>query len=354
MADRQDPIEVVLHDARSLPGRMEAWRTSPAWETQRWLSYDPAWTLALQSGLRQEPFGLEALSDGQTVGILPLMLVRSRLFGRFLVSMPYLNYGGVQATENEAAAALIDRAVRLANEFDVRHLELRHQREWTHPALTETRTDKVHMRRELPKSSETLWSELSPKVRNLVRKSQQQSLRVAWGGSELVADFFDVFSHNMRDLGTPTFGRELFNSILSCFDQQAELCVVYADRTAVAGALLLHGCGVTEVPSASSLRKHHATNANMLMYWHLLCRAIERAQTVFDFGRSSLESGTFRFKKQWGAQPFPAVWQYYVRHGHPGAMRPESRKFRTLVRLWQRMPLGLSRWLGPKIVRGIP
>jgi len=354
MTMQQDAIEIVLHDAGALASRFQDWHNCAGWPPQPLLSYDPAWLQVLRQGLRQVPYCLEAIKERQTAGILPLMFVQSKLFGRFLVSMPYLNYGGVQTLDSDVAGVLIDHAVRLADQLNVRHLELRHECQWNHPALKHSRTSKVHMRRELPDHADKLWSQLSSKVRNLVRKGEQYDLRVAWGAGELLSDFFDVFSHNMRDLGTPTFGRELFASILEHFPQQAELCVVYSDGRPVAGALLLHGAGATEVPSASSLREYHATNANMLMYWNLLCRAIERGQTTFDFGRSSLDSGTYRFKKQWGAEPHPAVWQYYVRQGDFNAMRPESGKFRLLVKLWQRMPLGLSRWLGPKIVRGIP
>jgi hypothetical protein len=118
--------------------------------------------------------------------------------------------------------------------------------------------------------------------------------------------------------------------------------------------LLLHGSGITEVPSASSLREFNATCANMLLYWHLLVRAVERGQRVFDFGRSTLESNTYRFKKQWGAEPHPAIWQYYVRAGSAGDLRPENPKYERWIRIWQRLPVRLTKWIGPRIARGIP
>src|SRR5205807_6310752 len=120
--------------------------------------------------------------------------------------------------------------------------------------------------------------------------------------------FIQVFSRNMRDLGTPVFGRSLFANVLNQFPGQAEICIVRAGSLPVAGALVMHGSGVTEVPSAGSLRAYHSTCANMLLYWHLLQRAVERGQTLFDFGRCTRESPTYRFKKQWGAEPEPAVW----------------------------------------------
>jgi len=125
-------------------------------------------------------------------------------------------------------------------------------------------------------------------------------------------------------------------------------------KRGVAGALLLHGWGVTEVPTASALKEYNASNVNMLMYHRLLCRAVERGQRVFDFGRSTTEGSTFKFKKQWGAAPHPAAWQYCVLEGEVSEMRPDNPRYQRAIRLWQKLPVALTRRVGPFIVRGIP
>jgi FemAB-related protein (PEP-CTERM system-associated) len=304
--------------------------------------------------LGHDAYCLEARAGTETCGFLPLAYVHSLLFGRFLVSLPYLNYGGVVAESEYTARPLIERAVALADQLDVRYLELRSERTTVHPALSERPGYKANMRLELPRTPGVLWDRLSAKVRNQVRKGQKNGLAVVWGQEELLDAFYAVFSHNMRDLGTPVYGRSLFALALRHFPDRAEICVVQAEGQPVAAALLLHGWGVTEVPSASSLRAFNHTNANMLMYWHLLERAVERGQSVFDFGRSSPDSNTFRFKKQWGAIPFPTEWQYYVRSGTADDLRADNPNYQRMVSLWKRLPLWLSRFLGPRIVRGIP
>jgi FemAB-related protein (PEP-CTERM system-associated) len=158
----------------------------------------------------------------------------------------------------------------------------------------------------------------------------------------------------MRDLGTPVYSRALFRSALRTFPGDAELCVVRADGQPAAAALLLHGRGVTEVPSASCLRAYNQVCANMFMYWQLLDRAVSRGQQVFDFGRCTRDGGTFRFKKQWGARPEPATWQYYARQGQPSDVRPENPRYQRLIRIWQKLPVSVTRMIGPAIVRGIP
>jgi FemAB-related protein (PEP-CTERM system-associated) len=318
------------------------------------LSLHPGWSVVLAQGLKHSTYCLEAQQDGRTVGVLVLAHMQSVLFGRFLVSLPYLNYGGVQADDEQAARELIDRAVVLADQLKVRYLELRHESATPHAALPHKVSTKVNMRLPLPGTPEDLWKKLDGKVRNQVRKAQRHELKVAWGGEELLSDFYQVFSQNMRDLGTPVYSRNLFRSVLRQFPERAELCVVQGGSLPIAAALLLHGWGVTEVPSASSLRSHNHTCCNMLLYWHLLERAIGRKQSSFDFGRCSLEGGTYPFKKQWGAVPSPTGWQFYLRHGGLGEMNPHNPRFRRYVRWWQRLPVSVTRLLGPPIVRGIP
>jgi serine/alanine adding enzyme len=177
---------------------------------------------------------------------------------------------------------------------------------------------------------------------------------VAWGGEELLPPFYAVLSHNMRDLGTPVYGLKLFRAILQTFPGDAELCVVRSADTPVSAALLLHGPGVTEVPTASSLREYNSTCANMVMYRQLIERAVTRRQRTFDFGRSTADGPTFKFKKQWGAAAHPATWQYHLRAGDVGEMRPDNPRYQAMIRVWQRLPVRLTRYLGPVIVRGIP
>ena len=287
--------------------------------------------------------------------MLPLAFVESRLFGRFLVSLPYLNSSGIVAESPDVATALVDRAIEFAERLDVRYLELRHEQPVDHPQLVEAVTDKVHMRLALPDSTDALWSSFKSKLRSQVRKPlNNESLTVHWGGQELLDEFYSVFTVNMRDLGTPPFSRRLFASILDEFPGDAEICCIRLDGQSIASGLLIHGPDVTEVPSASSLRRFNSTSANMLLYWHLLSRSVKRGQSVFDFGRSSQDSGTHRFKAQWGARESPAVWQHYVRHGAATDMRPNSGKYDLMIRAWQKLPVWITRLTGPSIVRGIP
>ncbi len=314
-----------------------------------------AWSRSLERGLGHRQIRLTAKDDeGRSIGQLPLSLVQSSLFGKFLVSQPYLNTGGVWTDDPSIAHGMVDRAIELADQYDVKHLELRHEIRVPHPKLTLERTDKVHMRLRIPSSPEPMLSSFKSKLRSQLKKASQNQFEFSWGRESLLDEFYRVFAINMRDLGTPVYSKGLFASILQEFGSSSELCVVRLGKKAVAVALLVHHLEFTEVPSASSLRKFNSTGANMWMYWQLLQRAIDRGSKVFDFGRSSLDSGTYKFKEQWGALPSPACWQYYIRSGSPADMRPDSPKKQRLIEVWQRLPVWMTRLIGPSIVRGIP
>lgn len=324
-----------------------------------------AWWEAIARGLRYETMVCLVADEHKSAKVcLPLMLVQSRLFGRFLVSLPYLNSAGVlvcnkDCTDSNLVSPLIDRAVALADELDVKHLELRHETRFDHPAFNYERTDKVHMRLALPSSAEQLMASFKSKLRSQVKKASENPFEVRFGGKELLDDFYNIFAHNMRDLGTPVYSKDLFRQTLRSFANsgavsQAELCVVRLNNRPASGALLVHHAGRTEVPSASALRELNPTNVNMWMYWQLLQRAIEMGSSEFDFGRSSIGAGTYKFKEQWGARPSPAVWQYYVRKGDPADMRPDSQGKQRLIKVWQKLPVWLTKIIGPPVVRGIP
>lgn len=355
-------IQVIENPEAAVYQQIATWLSQQPTDSAACGEHDPRWLSVLSQALGHRPIALIARgsgADSPITGYLPLGLVSTRLFGRFLVSLPYLNRAGVIASNPDVAAALIQAAVEFAEKKDVQYLELRHSDPITNESLGFSRDEKVRMVLELPPDNEVLFKNIGPKVRNLVRKGDKHDLAIAWSdpkSSDVLDAFYDVFAVNMRDLGTPVYPKRLFREIIEQFDGEAELCAVTFENQPIAGALLVHDDHrkMTQVPSASSLREFNHTSANMWMYHHLLLRTMDRGSTHFDFGRSSEGSGTYRFKKQWGALPQPTVWQYHVRKGDIGAMRPDSPKNQRRVAMWQKLPVWLTRLVGPRIVRGIP
>jgi len=296
-----------------------------------------------------------AVQDQKVLGGIPLVHMQSPLFGNFLGSMPYFNYGGVLVNEECVAGPILERTIALAQELKANHLELRHIE--NHYAQLPVKTGKVSMWLALPPTSDELMKSFKPKLRSQVRKGEKNGLGVKVGGVELLDDFYTVFARNMRDLGTPVYGKIFFQLILEAFSKTARVVIV-TDPTSscpIAGGFLLGYRDRLEIPWASSLREYNHLQSNMFLYWNCLQYACEQGYRVFDFGRSSAESSTYKFKAQWGAQPVQHHWHYWL----PGnqnmpELNPQNAKFQLAIALWQRLPLSVTRLLGPHIAKHLP
>jgi FemAB-related protein (PEP-CTERM system-associated) len=286
-------------------------------------------------------------------GVLPLVIMRSRLFGRFVVSLPYLNAGGLLAETEHASRALVDAAVTVARESDARYLELRHTARFC-PNLLE-RQHKVAMALTLKGSAEEQWNAIDRKLRNQVRKAEKSELTAAQGGADLIEPFYEVFARNMRDLGTPVFPLRLFQEVLSTFGDTTTVFCVNRGSQPLAGAVMHRRGDWTEVIWASALREFNPLCPNVLLYWHMLRTAIGQACRTFEFGRCTPGEGTFHFKRQWGAEPSPLVWEYWTSTGAIDFdASPRNPKYAKAVAAWRRLPLSVTTALGPRIVRSIP
>jgi FemAB-related protein (PEP-CTERM system-associated) len=333
----------------------------PAAELDRFAHAHPAatgyhltgWLGVIERAFGHETKYLAATSSNGIEGVLPLVFFSSRLFGRFAVSMPFLNYGGVVADDPAVRHALVERAVEETRSRGGSHLELRHSAQMC-PDLAPKR-HKVAMRLPLAPDPERQWEALDRKVRNQVRKGEKSQLSVTHGGAEMVDDFYTVFAHNMRDLGTPVYAKAFFAEVMRAFAGTARIFVVHHEGTPVAASLVFWHRSMIEVPWASALRASNPLSANVLLYWHMLKFSIERGFAVFDFGRSTPDAGTFHFKRQWGALPLELVWEYWNASGAPPAsLNPDNPKFDLAIRIWRRLPVSVATAIGPHVIRHIP
>ena len=313
-----------------------------------------AWRGVVEKACGHRTYYLMATDEHEEVrGVLPLVFMSSRLFGHFLVSMPFFNYGGVLTDSSEAEEALLGAAVGLARELEATCIELRHQGpldvNWP------SKQHKVSMRLELPGDLDTLWKNFPSQLRTKIRRAQKEEMTVRIAAIEILDDFYRIFVRNMRDLGTPVYGRGFFEAILQAFPADTRICVVYLKNRPVAAGFLYGFRNRLEIPWASSDRRYNRLRPNTLLYSSVLEFACRGEFQQFDFGRSSNDSGTYHFKEQWGARPVPLYWYYWSTNSR--AMSEVSREnsmYSTAIRIWSRLPLVVTRIIGPAIVRHIP
>jgi FemAB-related protein (PEP-CTERM system-associated) len=349
------------HDAEDSAAAYDVHTETAAADWDQFVAAEPtasgyhewAWRGVFTRAFGHEAIYLSARSGGRIHGVLPLVLIDSWMFGRSLISLPFLNYGGVVAAGERAAAALLERAAAIAAERRCRHLELRHVQQ-RFPQLP-CKQHKVGMWLNLGTDVPAVWEGLDRKVRNQIRKAQKSGLTTAIGGVELLDEFYGVFARNMRDLGTPVYARVFFEDVLMTFPGRARIHVVRLGPRTVAAGITFQTRRTVEVPWASSLREHNALCPNHLLYWSVIEASIGRGGTLLDFGRSTPDEGTFKFKRQWGAEPVPLHWEYHLPGG--GALpntSPTNPKFSMAIALWKRLPLPVTTAIGPAIVRSIP
>lgn len=308
------------------------------------------WRRVFADAFGHEPVYLLAREGGVITGVLPMVQIKSLLFGRTLTSLPFVNYGGVKADAPEIGRALVARAHQEALERRCSHVELRHvDRQFSELPC---KTHKVAMH--LPLEG-ALWDALDRKVRNQIRKAEKSGLVVERGGAALVDDFYSVFARNMRDLGTPVYSRRLFEEVLRVFPDRAQIHVVRLNGAPIAAGVTYRTPQMVQLPWASSLRPYNSLCANVLLYWDAIQYAQQAGAPVFDMGRSTPNEGTFKFKSQWGAAPVPLHWEYDL--ATPGDLpnvSPANPKYQMAIALWQKLPLAVTMRVGPMIVRAIP
>lgn len=312
------------------------------------------WRALIKKTFRHDGVYLTACDEtNNIVGVLPLIRQRSRLFGHRLLSMPFFNYGGAIGTSADVEDALMRHAGEVALATGATSIEFRdiNAREASWPC----RDEKVQMILQLPESPDDLGKQLGSKRRSQIRRARKENPTVQRGGSELLNDFYEVFAITMRDLGTPVYSKRFFASILKYFPDNSELITIQLNGEPVSAALLVHHNGQLEIPWAGTLRKVNRFSINMLLYWEVLEHAIDRKFERFDFGRSTLDSSTFKFKKQWGSEPLPMHWHYWTAPGTDvPKLNPDNPKYQRAIAAWQKLPLWTSKLIGPHLVRNLP
>ena len=313
------------------------------------------WKTIIEKSCKLESFYLYAVDDKEKIhGILPLFLSKSKLFGTYLTSIPYFNYGGILADSKETADLLFDESAKIAQEQNASHIEFR---DIKNDFITDkpVKTHKIRMLLSLPPSAEELWNAFKSKLRSQIKRAQRENMTVKLGGSELINDFYKVFSRNMRDLGTPVWTKKLFTEIFNELPDKTRISCVYFQNQPVAAGLIIGFKKFLEIPFASSLRKYNRLSPNMLLYWSILEFACNNGYDTFDFGRSSVDSSTFRFKQQWGAEPETLNWLYWLPEGEKlPEINPQNPKYAMAISMWQKLPLPVANFIGPKISRMLP
>ena len=338
----------------SLLGHQESeWNTYVINHPEASLYHRVDWRNVIQESYGHEHFYFVARdSQHKVVGILPLTRLSSHLFGDFLVTTPYFMLGGALADHHSVEQLLMQHANRYAASLGIDHIEYRDS---TPRNELPVREDKVNMILTLPDTYTELWASFTSKLRAQIKRAKREKPEIYLGGKEHLDDFHRVYARNMRDLGSPPHSKQFILNIMETFPNNCWVIVICLNRRPVAAGMLISHGDTLEIPLASTIREVNPLSINMLMYWEILKFAIQGGFRYFSFGRSTRGSGTYRFKKQWGAQVHQLYWHYgLVKRGELPMLSPANPKYAMLINIWKRMPVKLTKWMGPRIVKNIP
>lgn len=308
------------------------------------------WEEVIRRAFGHRTHYLCARQAGEVVGVLPLVHVKSLLFGNALVSTPFCVYGGVVADTEAVREALEAAACRLAEESGVDHLEMRNtgpvNLDWKRKSLY------VTFRKEIDADPEANLKAIPRKQRAMVRKGIKAGLESTIDGD--VERLFRAYSESVRNLGTPVFPKKYFRILAEVFPGDCEVLTIAKDGQLIASVMSFYFRDQVLPYYGGGTSEARAVAGNDFMYWELMRRAAERGIKVFDYGRSKEGTGAYSFKKNWGFEPEPLYYEYYLVKGRDvpdiNSLNP---KYRLFIDAWKRLPLPVSQRLGPLLARSL-
>jgi FemAB-related protein (PEP-CTERM system-associated) len=311
------------------------------------------WQLVNTEHFHHNVINLVAEENDKIVGVLPLVSLKSIIFGHILCSMPFVNYGSSCADTNEVEVELIKYACNLTKEIGAKYLELRSQK----PSIINMKesTSKISLTIKLDKDYDNLWNGFKSKHRTNIRRVYKNGITVKKGGVELLPEFYSILSKSWKDLGTPIYSLRYFKKVLHYFKSDITIFVAYMDKMPVASALNGYYNNTVEGMWLGVDNHYRKYQPSYVLYWEMIKDSCERGYSIYHLGRSSVDSGGESFKKKWNAETKQLYWQYYLNliEELPN-FNPSNPKYKLAIKLWRMLPLKITQFVGPFISKYIP
>lgn len=302
---------------------------------------------------------LEARSDSDLVGVLPLFRMRSRLFGDKLVSVPFTSRGSAVLGDDRpdaAKRALLDRTRELADELGVDFVSLRANDLGDCPRFTR-RNRFLAFHVDVDRDPDAVWDGLKPSRQRAVRQARENDA-VEFDVGDSVDDlreYYDLYLESMRGHGSPPHSFEFFETLWDRLyeDGHLRLGLVREEGSLINGVIdLAAGTTVVQKGVVSDYERRDL-NGGSLVSWRSLKWASDQGYETYDFGRTREGSGVYMFKKSFGGEK---VWlddYHYFPDGEVDLPDSEDEKFDLPKRIWRRLPIAVTRTVGPTLRKDI-
>ncbi|MGF1723860.1 FemAB family XrtA/PEP-CTERM system-associated protein [Photobacterium nomapromontoriensis] len=305
------------------------------------------WLNVIHSVFGHKHHYLLAEQNTELVGVLPLFEQKSWLFGHALISTPFCVYGGVLSDNQSVREKLESAAYELGCQLNVDYIELRDK----HPVETQPPWMKhnhhTSFQCPIPKDPDLILATIKRKQRAVIRHSQKNQLQ--WDNSAQPQQCFNLYAESVRNLGTPVFPARLFTALQQTFNERCETLIIQdKQQQPVSGVLSFYYKNQVLPYYGGGKYEARELKSNDFMYFQLMHIAHNKGMTHFDFGRSKLHSGSYKYKKHWGMNEVPLHYRIaLVRSTSPPNLSPNNPKYNFFIKIWQKLPLGISQQLGP-------
>jgi FemAB-related protein (PEP-CTERM system-associated) len=312
-----------------------------------------AWKKAIESVFDYKPFYLLAADSGVIQAVLPLFLIDNFIMGKVLMSSPFAVYGGVLSVSDEAREALRDSVIRLSKDLGVQYVELRNAYPEQRLGFSPVNRYVTFTQQVEPRDGEQLLAALPKKTRNMVRKASKNAYSVR--SAQQLETFQDMLARSYQRLGTPCFPSRWFCALSESFGDLADVREVMLNGVVVAVSMNFFFRDQMHTFYAASDPEYLNYAPNNYLYFDHLLWAGNNGYRIFDFGRSKLDTGTFEFKKHWATEMRELPYEILLaaRKDLPN-FTPKNEKFSLAIRTWQKLPLPVTRLLGPRLIRLFP
>lgn len=335
------------------------------------------WKELIETNFGHRAHYIMAFRNGKAAGILPLFEIKNMLFGHSLVSMPCVVYGGVCASDQETESALYRSAATLGRLMGVDYVEMRNQfrplkgfscladndhgmTDGFHSSYENDSGDwitkdlYVTFEKGIYPDNESNYKAIPRKQRRMIRQGMKAGLESKTGGKEFMEEFYDLYARNLKNHGTPVFSYDFFKGIMDIFPDTFILSVW--KKNVMVAAVMTFVFKERIIPYYSgALREYQRYAVNDFLYWELMKYGCDNGYRVFDFGRSKRDTGSYDFKRHWGFTPETLPFLYnLVKSKEMPEVNPSNPKYTAMIKIWRKLPLSVTKWLGPKINRKIP
>jgi len=353
IASASEPKPPSVHIAPLAENQSSQWEAFTVENPKSTFFHRLGWKRVMQKTYGYEPRYYGAWRGDKLTGIAPSFLVSSWITGRRLLSIPFAVYGGICAEDPQSEELLLRQLENVAEELGVDYLELRNRDGGIRDGYT---ANTRYATFTLPVSAdiEAIHKALPKDARYMIRKGEKAGLE-ARSGFDQLDTFYHLMTLNLRRLGTPAFPKTLFQNFIQEFREEVDITVVYSGSNAMAGGMSFFFREWMQPYYIGSREEAKTVAANNFLWWELIKLAARKGCTTFDFGRSKRDSGNFDFKKKWN--PKIEFLDYQVRTVKSDKVpdfSPANPQFDLVTSIWKKMPLGLTRMLGPRIVRSFP